>query len=508
MMQHQAEYDVGIIGYGPVGATLANLLGCAGLSAAVFEREASAYHLPRAAHFDGEVMRVFQSIGLAAEIAPTTFVNVGMQFVNAHGKLLIDWPRPQEIGPQGWHPSYRFHQPALEQVLRRGVGRFPGHRELFRHDVFALDDEGPHLRVRHEDLSKGTLHETRCRAVVGCDGARSTVRRFIGSPLEDLGSHERWLVVDVVLHALLPALKDQTIQLCDPARPTTVARAVGLRRRWEFKVMPGEDPTGIAKPERVWELLAPWLRPDQAVIERAAVYVFHSVLARSWRRSRMMLAGDAAHQTPPFLGQGMCAGIRDAANLAWKLALVLRGQAPDTLLDTYETERAPHARAYIEQAVRLGNLVQLTDPEEVEARDLAMAERPELMASITPRLGPGLHGDAPAPAGTLSEQPRLADGTWMDDAVGLRFALLIRPALLRTLPEAERAALDRAGVRVLENEGQEYLAALGAEAVLIRPDRYVLGCAATLDELRDVMGRLPMRQDATQDAFQDAACPA
>ncbi len=495
-MEQHGEFDVGIIGYGPVGATLANLLGRAGLSAAVFEREASHYHLPRAAHFDGEVMRVFQAAGLAEEVAATTFVNVGMRFVNADGKLLIDWPRPQEIGPQGWYPSYRFHQPALEAVLRRGLDRFPGHRVLFRNDVFALDEEATHVRVRHEDLSNGTLRETRCRYVVGCDGARSTVRRFMGSTLEDLGSHQRWLVVDVVLHEPVSTLKDYTTQVCDPARPTTVARGVGLRRRWEFMLMPGDDPATIATPAQVWRLLSPWLRPDQAEIERAVVYAFHSVLAQGWRRDRLILAGDAAHQTPPFLGQGLCAGIRDTANLAWKLAAVLRGEAPDTLLDTYESERAPHARAYIELAIRLGNLVQTTDPEQAAARDRSMAEQPELMASITPSLGPGLHRDFPAPAGTLSEQPRLSNESRMDDMVGMRFALLIAPALLQALPQAERDALDAAGVKVLEHEGRDYLAALGKQALLIRPDRYVLGSASTLQELQTVLGLLPLRHDA------------
>lgn len=491
-LTRRAGFDVGIVGYGPVGATLANLLGVAGLTVAVFEREGAPYHLPRAAHFDGEVMRVFQSIGLAEAILPDTFVNVGMRFVNGEGRLLIDWPRPQEIGPQGWHPSYRFHQPALEAVLRRGVGRFPGHGVFFRHDVFALDDNGDEVRVRHEDLSSGTLGETRCRAVVGCDGARSTVRRFMGSAMQDLGSHERWLVVDVVLRELLPSLDDRTIQLCDPARPTTIARAVGLRRRWEFMVMPGDDPATITRSDKVWALLAPWVNPGQAEIERAAVYVFHSVLAQGWRRGRMMLAGDAAHQTPPFLGQGMCAGIRDAANLAWKLAAVLGGAATDALLDTYETERAPHTRAYIEQAIRLGSLVQTTDPAEAAQRDRAMVESPQRMASITPPLGPGLHAPGAGPAGTLAPQPRLSDGRRMDDVVGPRFALLATAALLARLTPAEMEGMRSAGVCILPDEGSDALATLGGvQAVLIRPDRYVLGTADSAAGLRAVLDRLP-----------------
>ena len=489
-------FDVGIVGYGPVGAMLANMLGRHGLTVALFEREAAQYALPRAAHFDGEIMRIFQSVGLADDMLPHLRVNAGMRFVNAQGGLLIDWPRPQEIGPQGWHPSYRFHQPDVEAVLRQGVARFAGHRAFFRTDVFALTEDEDGVLVRYEDLSRGAYDSVRCRWVVGCDGARSTVRRFMDAALEDLGSHERWLVVDVVMHELSDRLSDFTIQVCDPARPTTVARGVGLRRRWEFMVMPGDDPGTMAGSDNVWRLLAPWITPHEAEIERAVVYMFHAANARSWRRGRLLLAGDAAHQMPPFLGQGLCSGVRDAANLAWKLASVVQGRAGPDLLDSYEAERSPHARAFIEQAVRLGGLVQITDPVMAAGRDREMAAHPELMASITPRLGPGLQADAAAPAGTLSRQPRLANGTLMDDFAGNRFALLVDRALWRGMTEGDLRALDDRTVAVLPGEGQDWLDELETKAVLIRPDRYVLGCASSAVELRSLLARIPQRSRA------------
>jgi len=192
-------YDVAIVGYGPVGATLANLLGQAGLSVLVLEREASVYHHPRAGHCDGEVMRVFQSIDLAETIAGDGFVNPGMRFISAAGKLLLDWPRPREVGPDGWHASYRFHQPHLERALRQGVARFANVAVKLRCDAFALEDKGDHVALRYEDLQNGALVGESARYVVGCDGARSIVRRVMGTEFEDLRSHERWLIVDVIL---------------------------------------------------------------------------------------------------------------------------------------------------------------------------------------------------------------------------------------------------------------------------------------------------------------------
>src|SRR5438477_8357781 len=385
-------FYVAIVGYGPVGATLANLLGQAGLSVVVFEREPSVYHQPRAGHCDGEVMRVFQAIGLAREIEERTFVSPGMKFVDARGRLLLDWSRPQEIGPQGWHASYRFHQPYLEQSLRRGVERFPRVEVRLRSDVYALAENADGVELRYESLTNGTLGRVRAKYVVGCDGARSLVRRFMDVTQEDLGSHERWLIVDVQLKVAKPELEKITVQVCDPARPTTLIQMVENRRRFELMLMPGDDPAEFSRQERVWELISPWVRPDEGTIERAVVYTFHSVIAERWRAGRLLLAGDSCHQTPPFMGQGMCAGIRDASNLAWKLDWVVKERASPSLLDTYQAERSPHVRQYIETAVKLGGMIQTTDPEVAARRNAEMIANPPKMVSIAPPLGPGLHG--------------------------------------------------------------------------------------------------------------------
>lgn len=475
--------DVAIVGYGPVGATLANLLGRFGVSTVVFEREGAAYHLPRAVHFDDEAMRVFQSIGLAEDIQPFTHVSPGMKFLNAKGELLIDWQRPQEVGPQGWYPSYRFHQPDLERVLRTGVARYPNVVVKTRCDVFAIDEGEQDLGIRFEDLSSGRLQRVGARYVIGCDGARSLVRRFMGVSLEDLKSHERWLVVDVLLKRAREDLGDYSIQYCDPCGPATYVRGVGHRRRWEIMLRPDEESASASAPAQVWQRLAGWITPEDADLERHSVYTFHSVIAAQWRRGRMLLAGDSAHQTPPFLGQGMCAGIRDAANLAWKLARVVKGKSDERLLDSYESERSPHVREYIELAVRLGGVIQTCDPEIAAQRDSEMAAQPLKLETIKPRLGPGLHGDRPDPAGRISAQPRLRSGSRLDDEVGLRYAAVLRPGFRHAMGQPTADRLRRQDVVLIEDDGPDmkaWLDKLGAQAIVIRPDRYIL------DVIRDV----------------------
>jgi len=464
-------FDVAIVGYGPVGATLANLLAAQGVRVVVLERDGAPYSLPRAVHFDDEVMRVFQAIGLAEAVAATTHVSPGMRFVNGEGRLLIDWPRPMQVGPQGWHASYRFHQPALEQVLRRGLERHANATVRLLTEVESIDQDAAGVRLQ---TAAGPIGAS---WAVGCDGARSLTRRAIGGGLEDLGSHERWLVIDLVLKRPMPQLGDWSIQFCDPAGPATYVRGVGDRRRWEIMLRPEDNAAAATAPGQVWRRLARWITPADADLERAAVYTFHAVIAERWRNGRLLLAGDAAHQTPPFLGQGMCAGIRDASNLAWKLARVVAGRSDASILDSYQSERVPHVRDYIELAVRLGGIIQTADFAAAAERDAGMLANPTRMASIKPRLGPGLHGDAPEPAGRMAPQPVLADGRRLDDAAGLRYVLLCTPDFAQRISADLRAKLQRRDVALLADAGGEtkaWLASIGAAAALLRPDRYIL----------------------------------
>ena len=314
-----AEFDVVIVGYGPVGATLANLLGMHGHRVLVLEREAAMYHLPRAVHFDEEVMRVFQTIGLAHLIEKVVRVNPGMRFVDDSGSTLLDWPRPSGIGPSGWHSSYRFHQPDLEQILRSGVERYANVTVRSQCEFTGFIDSESVANVKFTDLRTNQCRQVSTSYLVGCDGGRSAVRQLMQSDVEDFGFRESWLVVDVLLTQPMEQLGDFTIQYCNTRQPATYVRCPANRRRWEIAMPAHTTSADVCEPEAVWRLLKDWINPSQATLERSAIYTFHSMIAKQWRSGRTLIAGDAAHQMPPFMGQGMCAGIRDVVNLGWKL---------------------------------------------------------------------------------------------------------------------------------------------------------------------------------------------
>ncbi|MDQ8731043.1 bifunctional 3-(3-hydroxy-phenyl)propionate/3-hydroxycinnamic acid hydroxylase [Bradyrhizobium sp. LHD-71] len=493
--QHRdLEVEVVIIGYGPVGATLANLLGLRGVRTLVLERESAAYHLPRAVHFDDEVMRIFQTIGLSDAINRNAIPSIGMHFVDADGKLILDWSRSSEIASQGWHPSYRFHQPDLESALRSGLKRWPSVSVMTRCDVFALEEEACDVVVRFEDLSTGRLAKCRAKYVVGCDGARSLVRRFMGVSMDDLGFHERWLVIDFLLSRPRPDLGDYSVQYCDPTRPATYVRGTNNRRRWEITLLSDEDVHVMTTPDRIWPLLRRWVGPEDGAIERAAVYTFHSVVAEHWRVGRLLLAGDSAHQTPPFLGQGMCAGIRDASNLAWKLADVVARRSPDSLLDSYESERSPHVREYIERAIRLGGIINTKNASVALTALGRKGDETVKFTSAKPRLGPGLWISDDSLGGQLAPQPALIGGTQLDHVVGYDFALLAAPAFAHSLSQRAKAAAREIGIRIIDDAAsalQLWLDQNSVNAALVRPDRYVVGTAMTEDDFTALLRLLP-----------------
>ncbi|MEN9630590.1 MAG: hypothetical protein RJA10_3818 [Pseudomonadota bacterium] len=491
------QADVAVVGCGPVGALLANLLGAHGLSVLVLERDAEVYPLSRAIHFDGEVMRVFQTAGLQAPVQALSRPGLqGMQFNNADGETLLVRAGSTLNGPHGCANNHYFHQPELEQVLRQGLARWPGVRLLTRHEVTALHDDGAAVVLDVTDLSNERQHRVQARYAVGCDGARSLVRKAIGSGALDLGLHQPWLVFDVRLKETVPTLPAYTVQVCDPARPMTVCNVVGNRRRWEIMLMPGDDPADLVQPATIWRLISRWIGSEQADIERAVIYTFHSVVTQGWRRGPLLLAGDSAHQTPPFLGQGLCAGVRDAANLAWKLHAVLRGGAPDALLDSYEAERAPHVQAFIELAVKLGEIIQTTDPQAARERDARFRSgQPETFHYPAPRLGPGVWaGDHPA-VGRVFPQPLLADGRRLDAVVGARFALIGPGGLLAEAADVASVRGAATGVAMLPAEAHPELGAWLQQqqvaAVLLRPDRYVAGVATGSEGLGGLPGLLP-----------------
>ena len=473
-------YDVAILGYGPTGAMLGNLLAAQGVSVLVVDREVEMYPLPRAVHFDDEVMRVFQTVGIADDLLKKVYVNPGMKFVDEEQNLLLDWPRPQEITSHGWNASYRLHQPDLETLLRQSLEKEASAAVLTGFDVTAIHEHDAYISLSGT-TKEGSSKTCKARYLVGCDGANSLTRRVIGGEMDDLGFEERWLVVDAILKRPRPDLGDHTMQFCTPDRPMTYCRNPGARRRWEMTIKDDETDTEVREPEHVWGLLSRWLTPDDAELERRAVYTFRSQVATRWRKGRLFIAGDAAHLTPPFMGQGMCMGIRDAANLAWKLIACLNG-ANESLLDTYSTERSPHARAYVDTATRLGRLINALDRD--SALKMAEGQSPgtSQMRSITPKLGPSAITDTGTSecVGRPFSQVDLGDGQrGFDQRIGYNHAVIspIQPAQMpagaQWLDPGDYPSLSRA------------LNDLGTRAAWIRPDRYIGAVSETGSGLFD-----------------------
>jgi 3-(3-hydroxy-phenyl)propionate hydroxylase len=471
----RVDCDVLVVGLGPTGDVLAGLLALRGIRVIALDREPQPYPLPRAAVFDDEIMRIFQGLGVADHLVPLCRTPDRYEFVSADGDTLLEFPIKGEATVSGWEPSYLLHQPAVERALRRravdlGVEVRLGHR-------FVSLSQSTNQVVAVIDGPDGT-YELKARYLVGCDGAGSAVRAATGSGLFDYEFDEPWLVID----ALVPesaAAPDRVVQICDPARPSTYLKMTGERVRWEFMILPGESAEDVSDPAFIKSLLAPWNLGDDIQFERKAVYRFHGLVADRWREGRVLLAGDAAHQMPPFAGQGMCSGVRDAGNLAWKLASVLRGEADDRLLESYQAEREPHVRAIIETAIAMGKIICLTDPEAAAARNAGMRAQRAAGASDISIKYPDLNGgclDKSSGAGSLFPQFPVG-GRLSDELFGTGYSLIgrrlnIDPA---EVPVVRVFNLEDKSLQTIAPAIDAWLVSHGANAVLVRPDRHVFG---------------------------------
>jgi 3-(3-hydroxy-phenyl)propionate hydroxylase len=479
------EVDVVIIGLGPVGTALAGLLGRRGLSVMVLERSATVFPLPRAAHIDHTGLRAVQELGCLDDVLRSTIPNPGIDFIGQDGELLMRQPADMPTW-SGVPTSVYFHQPGFDTALRGAVSALPGVDVRLETMAESVEDDGDGARVLARDLRTGATFEVRGSYVVACDGATSPTREALGIELEDLGFHEQWLVIDLLLDGSGLELPQRAIYHCRPSRPNVVIPMPGNRHRIECKLLPGETAEQMQEPAAVSALLESLIGNGDVVVERAAVYTFHGLLAREWRRGRVLLAGDAAHQMPPFLGQGMCSGFRDATNLAWKLDHVLRHGAPDTLLDTYQEERSPHVRAIVERAIDFGALVAVTDPRKAIDRDRRVREDHSALLFRLPVLEPGpLVQEG---GGRLFGQPTVG-GQLLDDAVGSRFLVLARDPDGLTSSAGWWAETLGAWVTTLDElpnpdpSLKEWFEQRGAAVVVLRPDRYVLAATDDLDAI-------------------------
>ena len=489
----RTRYDVVIVGCGPVGQTLAGLLGARGHTVGVFERHDDIYPLPRAVRLDGEAMRTFQEIGVAAAIADELHETTSYTWFGADGEVILDISIPLRH-PGGWASSYVFHQPTTERALVNKIHSMDTVSVHFgwEFEGFCEIGDGVVARVRPTDSNAATT-DIDCLFLIGADGANSAVRNSAQIDWNDLGFAEPWLVVDIVPHDMadFDHLPDAS-QFCDPSRPTTVVRNGNHRRRWEFMLLPGETPSDFAAEANMWALLEGWVRPDQCTIERHAVYTFRSLLANETRRGSVLIAGDAAHLMPPFLGEGMCSGIRDAANLAWKLDLVLQGRSTAQLLDSYHAERAPVNRFTVEASLFMGKVSCTLDPQEAAGRDAAFRAGEVPPPPAAPPLQGGVTRDASSDplAGTTAVQgvsfDETGDRVLADDAVGRGFRLLTFDGAGARAALADIAVrdIDIVVVDVTDDRNDvdgsiaAWLSSTGRVAALVRPDHYVFGSAA------------------------------
>lgn len=474
------DCDVLIVGAGPTGSVLALLLALNGVRVLIADCEADIYALPRAAHVDHEAMRIFQAIGVAEPIAASSRQASRYDFLNKDGEVLLRFDNADAIGAGGWPAANMIHQPSIERALRNALAEAPEVELRISWRLTGLSQTGEGVVATF-----GTAEEDRhvtARFLVGADGARSLVRELSGTSIDDLRFDESWLVIDAVVldPSRLPAVN---LQICDPARPTTCVLMGSGRHRWEFMLKPEETAEQITEDAFVAGLLEPWNVEGAISIERKAVYRFSAKVATEWRRGRVLLAGDAAHLMPPFAGQGLCSGLRDAANLGWKLAAIVAEGAPqERLLATYQPEREPHVRAIIGLAMMMGRTVCLLDPGAAAARDAQMiaarAARPEAPgAAAWPAIDTGCVLAGSVRAGSYFPQvpADTADAARLDDVLGASAWLIAREGELPAHPAYRAIKLDNLALVQFHAGLTRWLDEAGASAVLVRPDRYVFG---------------------------------
>lgn len=485
--------DVAIVGFGPVGMVLAGLLGKRGIRVIVVEKDLDVFPLPRAAHIDHTGLRTLQEIGCLDEMLPRMLSNRGLELVNADLQPLIRLPGDQ--GSVSSLPaSMYFYQPDFDRTLDRVVSAM--HTVDVRRgiEMISLADDADAVVAQCVDRRSGEELHIRADWLVGCDGADSPVRESAGISLDSLGFDEQWLVLDLIDPSRREHVLDRAIQVCDPRRPHVANPIPGGRYRAEFMLLPGDDPERLQQPASIEKLLRPLFPDIRFDIERSAAYTFHGLVAEAWRERRVLVAGDAAHQMPPFLGQGMCSGLRDASNLAWKLARVVRGSVPDALLDTYEQERAPHVRAIVSSAVEFGRFVSTRDPQQAAQRDrrlLAGDDTTALTFNLPPLPASRLVHQS---GGALFPQPILEDGVRLDDKVGDRFLVVARTreqleslcATWQSFDGIEALTLNTS--RAVRNRLASWLDRRDADIVFVRPDRYVM---ATGRNLREITAAVP-----------------
>lgn len=491
------SFDVAIIGYGPVGVTAANLLGQMGLNVVVIERDADIYDRARAISTDEEVLRIWQQVGLAERLKDDMLSDRPINFVDHHGVSFLSFV-PKHRG-HGHPPQLFIYQPALEKVLRDGVARFPNVEVLLEHECLRVRQAADHVELMLADLRADEFTRLRASYVIAADGGSSSTRGQLGIGFEGKTYEDRWVVIDTEVVKEWPT-HDRLRFHCDPARPAVDCPTPLGHHRWEFPVLPGEDEKELVSPAAVWRLLErQGVTEEEVKILRAVVYSHHVRFADRWRVGRIFLAGDAAHVMPPWIGEGMASGVRDVANLCWKLHAVLTGSLPESLLDSYAEERKPHVREMTSRAVFFGRVITERRRVITALRNPAFrfGDKLPLLGTYMREFGwfPKSHFGrgfrsriTHAALGWQIPQPWVLNETGrrerLDDVTGNQWALLHvgQSHAFHDWTEAGVAAFElkpagssAAPQRVVDLDGSllVWMKAKGATAVVVRPDGYV-----------------------------------
>ena len=533
-------YDAVVVGFGPCGAGMTALLGRLGHRVIAVERHTTRYHLARTGKLDAEVMRIYQSLGCADRVLDQTLPVVSRHYLNADGVELASFRINGDTPPpSGWHEYLMCWQPDVEDIVAETTEGFPGVEVLRGWEVSDLQDRGEIVEVdisRSEggpDSTRRPTGETvrlRTRFVIGADGANSVVREKAGIELEDFGVRWDWLVVDTKptqeMPNVLTRVGDHAIpygpfvyQVFDPSRPRKTMPLGRDHLRFEFALLSPEELARSSDPAFGYELLAQsGGTPDNMEIVRQAAFPFQGKLASSYRSGRMFIAGDAAHLMPPYLGSGMATGLRDVCNLSWKLSLALRGKIELDLLDTYEQERRPHARAYIEGSIEYGKLSNTRDPAVAAERDAAFLRGHNALAIDIPGLENGLlyrtaDGTLGALTGTLAPQASVVvhgRAGRFDDVFGAgRFCVIgygfdprlhlseeqlgflerMEAIVVSLVVDPSEATSDSVGVCV-DGTYPAFFDKHSICALLVRPDFYVFGAAHEPSEVASIVSQL------------------
>jgi 3-(3-hydroxy-phenyl)propionate hydroxylase len=499
------DAQVVVVGGGPVGVAAAIMLGRRGIRTLVVERHADIYPLPRAVHLDDETYRVLADMGVADAFAEVTTPTLGLRLVDAQLRTMAEFARSEPVGTYGFPPANMFDQPELERILRDALASLAPVVELASStELVALEQRAGEVMVRLRDRGTGAERTLEAAAVLGCDGANSVVREMIGASYDDLGFEERWLVVDVRSEVPLDTWQG-VHQVCDPRRAGTYMPLCPGRYRFEFRLRDDETVDSVVDSGTFEQLLRPWLGavPFKSIeVMRRAEYTFRARLADRWRSGRVFLLGDAAHLTPPFIGQGLCSGLRDAANLSWKLADVLSGRVDERLLDSYEPERKPHAKALIAKARTVGWAMTGGQDAAAHVRRVALAiacripgTTDKVLDADPPRLADGLgvrrSGRRDRLAGALLPQPEVAVAgrrVRLDGAIPAGHVVLTATAaaselasaaheagipVVRVVDAGQAHAPERDTVVDVDGVLLDWLRRGRATAVLVRPDHVV-----------------------------------